>query len=140
MEGFECGCLEGYFWGYLGCKRIAFPNFCTESNVCYSDSYTDCPDLHYAKLGYCIKHSLSTDESVADKPVVVDDYLKIEWMPDFSDGAYTWYEAAEYCEGLEYAGHDDWRLPTTQELMFIDNVSSENKVSSILFRKYGAYV
>ena len=125
---FSCDCDEGYFWGYLGCKRIAFPNFCTESNVCYSDSYTDCPDLHYAKLGYCIKHSLSTDESVADEPVVVDDYLKIEWMPDFSDSAYTWYEAAEYCEKLEYAGHDDWRLPTTQELMFIDNVSSENKV------------
>ena len=125
---FECGCLEGYFWGHPGCKRIAFPNFCTESNVCYSYSYTDCPDLHYAKLGYCIKHSLSTDESVADEPVVVDDYLKIEWMPDFSDGPYTWYEAAEYCEKLEYAGHDDWRLPTTQELMFIDNASDEHGV------------
>jgi len=32
-----------------------------------------------------------------------------------SDGA-TWREALQYCEDLELAGYDDWRLPNAREL------------------------
>ena len=32
---------------------------------------------------------------------------------------YTWQAALQYCEGLELAGHDDWRLPNVRELQSI---------------------
>jgi hypothetical protein len=31
----------------------------------------------------------------------------------------TWQAALEYCEGLSFAGHDDWRLPNVRELQSI---------------------
>ena len=32
------------------------------------------------------------------------------------DGRLNWREALGWAEGLTYAGHDDWRLPTIKEL------------------------
>lgn len=34
----------------------------------------------------------------------------------YNDGAMNWEEALDFCETLEYAGHDDWRLPNAKEL------------------------
>lgn len=33
-----------------------------------------------------------------------------------SDDRITWAEALRYCDALEFAGHDDWRLPNVREL------------------------
>ena len=30
-----------------------------------------------------------------------------------------WYDAIDACENLQFAGHDDWRLPNINELMSI---------------------
>jgi hypothetical protein len=40
--------------------------------------------------------------------------------PEWDGGdAVVWREALEYCEGLSFAGHDDWRLPNVRELQSI---------------------
>jgi hypothetical protein len=40
--------------------------------------------------------------------------------PDWNGGdAVTWVEALAYCEGLSFAGHEDWRLPNVRELQSI---------------------
>lgn len=36
-----------------------------------------------------------------------------------SSGTYTWGQAIARCEGLNYAGYSDWRLPNIKELMSI---------------------
>ena len=33
-DALECSCLEGYFWGHLGCKKLTFANICTGQNKC----------------------------------------------------------------------------------------------------------
>jgi len=39
------------------------------------------------------------------------------------DGRLNWPEALQWAEGLEYAGHDDWRLPNAKELQSIVDYS-----------------
>ena len=43
-----------------------------------------------------------------------------------------WKDAIEFCNGLDFAGHNDWRLPTKEELFTIpaDLLSSENSGQS----------
>lgn len=47
--------------------------------------------------------------------------LNVTWLQDANyartsnfdqDGLMNWYQAMEWVESLEYAGYDDWRLPT----------------------------
>ncbi len=60
---------------------------------------------------------------------VTDDATGLTWMQEDSgafayialegyrsDGSLTWSQALQFCEGLNYAGHDDWRLPNAKEL------------------------
>jgi len=48
------------------------------------------------------KHGASCDENDAD-----------------AGGPHVWKSALAYCEGLSWAGHDDWRLPNRKELFSI---------------------
>ena len=45
--------------------------------------------------------------------VVIDN---LEWAIETNGEDIKWPEAVEYCDNLELAGHDDWRLPALEEL------------------------
>jgi len=57
---------------------------------------------------------------------VIDLVTGLMWVKDpiqipgglFASAMY-WYDALIACENLDYAGHDDWRLPNINELMSI---------------------
>ncbi len=127
-EKFKCGCNEGYFWANPGCKKTTYANICTgQTQCCANSGEIECPepgedfygqDPQYAALGYCTKSSFKIDKSVKNEETVKDENLKIEWMRKSSESKYTWEEAVEYCENLEYGGHDDWRLPKPKEMLF----------------------
>ncbi len=126
-NGKHCGCKDGYFWANPGCRKITYANICTGQDKCYdNEKEIVCPDededffgqdVQYAELGFCVPQNFSTDDSVSNEPVVSDNNLKIEWAAEESNLLYTWDEAVKYCKELEYAGHDDWRLPSPQELI-----------------------
>jgi len=57
--------------------------------------------------------------------LIYDDVLDITWLQDANyaftsgydgDGRMTWDQALAWAESLEYAGYDDWRLPTAYNL------------------------
>ena len=60
--------------------------------------------------------------------VVIDASNNLMWQASGFNGAYNWFEAKgvfndffnkddmNLCEDLQYAGYDDWRLPTINEL------------------------
>ena len=61
---------------------------------------------------------------------VTDNCTGLMWQKDtadingdgtivFDQDGLKWQEALQYCEGLEFAGHDDWRLPNVRELQSI---------------------
>jgi len=54
---------------------------------------------------------------------VLDNITELMWTQDLSEMSMTWEEAGEYCETFEYAGYDDWRLPTLKELWSIRDFS-----------------
>lgn len=43
-------------------------------------------------------------------------YQGLEWQKGDEGVRYTWDEAGTHCEDLVLAGHDDWRLPSWEEL------------------------
>ena len=123
---FECGCIEGYFWGHLGCKKITYSNFCTGQEYCYDwYNYTHgCSnagnlsgqDPFYSREGYCLEQNFTRKIHYADEAIYVDNNLHISWMNKVSANSYTWEDAVKYCEDLKYGGRDDWRLPLPEEL------------------------
>jgi|GEM_PF-4180322 Protein metal binding site./Protein of unknown function (DUF1566). len=104
---------------------------CTEQTKCYDPSKEiDCPtssnenyygqDTQYAQLGYCISHSF-TIKTILNQKIIVDNNLGIEWQGIVNADEYNWEDAVSYCENLTYAGSSDWRLPTSQEFIAIDD-------------------
>ena len=56
---------------------------------------------------------------------VTDSCTGLVWQKDTADingdgtidldDELTWQDALKYCDGLSFAGHDDWRLPNVRE-------------------------
>ncbi len=57
---------------------------------------------------------------VTHKDVVVIDGLWYQNQPFTKE--YKWEDAKNYCNNLNLAGHDNWRLPTRDELMKLGNI------------------
>ena len=49
--------------------------------------------------------------------VVTDLVTDLQWQQQIPADSFDWWEARTYCQDLEYAGHDDWRLPSRVELV-----------------------
>jgi len=54
---------------------------------------------------------------------VTDVATGLTWMKLDSQAGMTWEEALSYAEQLEFAGHDDWRLPNAKELQSLVDYS-----------------
>lgn len=54
---------------------------------------------------------------------VIDEATGLTWMKADSGKGMDWPAALEYAEGMEFAGHDDWRLPTAKELQSLVDYS-----------------
>jgi len=56
-----------------------------------------------------------------DDGTIFDVNSKLLWQQSPSDKRFIWQEAIEYCKSLTLAGHNDWRLPTIDELKVLIN-------------------
>lgn len=46
------------------------------------------------------------------------------WQQVPSSSDFSWQDAVDYCDNLEFAGYDDWRIPSLKELYSISDFSS----------------
>ena len=143
----KCGCVDGYFWNGSRCMKKVFGNICTGLQQCYNATkIIACPetenetffgqDAYYASKGVCTPQSFILKTPYSTKPdekVVFDENTKLEWQRTISGDTYTFYQAITHCANLEYAGYDDWRLPTTKELASIMLQSSSGRVNTDYF-------
>ena len=63
--------------------------------------------------------------------VIFDAGTNLYWQKD-SAQIDSWKEALSYCENLEYAGFDDWRLPNKNELVSLVNYSKAGTEAEVL--------
>jgi hypothetical protein len=54
---------------------------------------------------------------------IMDKNTGLTWLKKPSQKKYTWQQAKEYAENLNFAGRDTWRLPTLKELISIEDFS-----------------
>lgn len=68
---------------------------------------------------------------------VTDTNTGLVWVRDPAGAglgiAYTWSQARDACEQLVYAGHNDWRLPTLEELSTLRNAGRYDPVIDPVF-------
>ena len=147
---FSCDCDKGFWWWGKGCLKMkpGLAHICTGQTDCYDNKgkKINCPepgeefygqDAQYAELGYCIKQSFSEKPYSQDESITIDNNLNIEWTTEVPYSQYAWEDAVKYCEDFEYAGYDDWRLPTIKELtlsndpFFHEDESSHEKVANL---------
>jgi len=79
--------------------------------------------------GSTVPMSLFSETTVEDKIIVTDSKTGLVWQKE-KKGNLNWEEALEYCETSTYAGYDDWRLPSIDELITLFNPFSYNPASS----------
>ena len=63
--------------------------------------------------------------------VIFDAGTNLYWQKD-SAQIDSWKEALSYCENLEYAGFDDWRLPNKNELLSLVDYSKAGAEAEVL--------
>ena len=57
---------------------------------------------------------------------VTDGATGLVWQQQDDDRTRSWVDALAYCEGLDFAGRSDWRLPNIRELESIVNATTYN--------------
>lgn len=55
---------------------------------------------------------------------ITDNNTGLMWQQVPSSDDYTWQGAVDYCDDLEFAGYDDWRIPSLKELFSISDFDS----------------
>ncbi|MBO4710802.1 DUF1566 domain-containing protein [bacterium] len=110
-----CGCNEGYGWKSGKCESFA-SGVATLGNICIG--------TETIIAGMLCKTQDFELKTVSDQEIVVDKNTGLEWQHAVSEKTYTWSEALDYCENLEYAGYHDWRLPEPLEILTIVNHSA----------------
>ena len=151
-EKYSCECEDGYYWWGTGkgCKnkRPTLGNICTGQNKCYNNSEEIlCPtlgedffgqDFQYAELGTCTPQAFRT-ETISGDNVVIDLNTGLMWQ-DTIKSTTTYNPVKTYCSDSTYAGYNDWRVPTAQELLTIIDSSRYNPATNkTYFTKTGGY-
>jgi len=70
---------------------------------------------------------------------IFDVNTKLLWQQISLDKTFTWNDANRYCESLTLAEHDDWRLPTKEELETLINKKYSSTIDPIFKCKSGWY-
>lgn len=124
---------------YPTCVALPPPTgvLCTGQTLCYNATEEmTCPaegnafygqDAQYALLGECVPRDY-TVSGTAGNDIVTDNVTGLIWqrtLPATYAGCTggaptgancTWQQSVDYCNGLNYGGQVDWRLPTMKEL------------------------
>lgn len=80
-------------------------------------------------LGLLLMVSFASAELVRDgNGIVTDSDTNLMWQDDVASTERLWDSSINYCETLNLAGYNDWRLPNKNELLSIVDYNKYNLV------------
>jgi hypothetical protein len=92
----------------------------TGQTTCYdvAGAVIDCASTAYPGQDGFYRIGCPTAARFVDNQdgTVTDKCTGLMWQKNTAPGSYLWQAALGYCDGLELAGHSDWRLPNLREL------------------------
>lgn len=80
---------------------------------------SDAAIAELSKIGTEVKLTVSNDD------IVIDERQGLMWQRKDDGVECNFEDALSYCSSLELAGHNDWRMPSTEELQELASVSFE---------------
>jgi hypothetical protein len=98
-----------------------------------------------------VRELLRYERRLAEEPVVSDRWTGLQWQgceagltgaqcESGEPEGFEWYESLEYCEGLTWGEHSDWRLPNVRELASIlDTRRREPTIQQDAFPRTSTY-
>jgi len=83
------------------------------------------------KAGVAHSYTATTVTAVAGDNIVTDNITNLVWQDSNLQTDKKWQEAIDYCNGLDFAGSTDWRLPTVKELVYIIDSSTTTNPAGV---------
>jgi len=104
---------------------LSYPIVDTNQGLCFDNSeIIDGPAEGEAFYGQDAQYTGITPSYTDNGDgTITDEVTGLIWAQNITDSAMSWEDAGEYCEDLELAGYDDWRMPTVKELWSIRDFS-----------------
>ncbi len=110
--------IEGYLYSFENGGLLPLEYYANNSSY-FTDGLLACVSgKEYGK----VKAANYVPVAESEGKVILDAGTNLYWQKD-SALINSWKEALSYCENLEYAGYDDWRLPNKNELLSLIDYS-----------------
>ena len=87
----------------------------------------DIQNFHCVRGSATLPQGTFATETIDGEDVVFDSTSKLMWQKSYVSK--NWHDALEYCENLNYAGFDDWKLPNANESVSIMNYEKYDPAS-----------
>lgn len=110
--------LDGLYWSNTASAVRADAVWGVDSRTGFT-KFLDTGEAVTARA-LCVAGEMAGEaELIVDEEIVVDVSTGLVWQREPNRIGKSWREALAYCEALELAGKDDWRLPSAKELQSI---------------------
>lgn len=106
--------------------------------TCYNElgSKVGCPD----QAAIAAKKEMAATYQDNEDGSVLDFRTGLLWQKAGKPTPATWQESGAYCESLELAGANDWRMPSQEELLtIVEYGRSMNDINVVFNASPGAY-
>ncbi|MBI9049600.1 MAG: DUF1566 domain-containing protein [Anaerolineaceae bacterium] len=106
---------------------ITYPIVETGQGICYDSdgNKITCPtegEVFYGQDAQFTGNAFSFTDN--GNGTITDYVTNLTWQQTPDSGNYSWDEAQAYCESLEIADNENWRMPSLKELFSISNFST----------------